>query len=120
MKPEELSIIAGVVLSLLFSYVPGVNTWFTALKSIYKRIIMLVLLVVVAAAVYGLSCAGILQDMVGWHMTCDRTGLINLIYTVILAIMANQSTYAITPPTKAVSDTKRLVAGKADSGIGRG
>lgn len=120
MSAEFLTMIAGVVLSLLFSYVPGLNTWFAALDSLYKRLIMLALLLLSAAGLFGLACAGVLQELAGVQVTCDRSGLVGLIQAFVMAVIANQSTYAITPPASAVTDTKKIIAGQADLGIGRG
>ena len=44
MTATELSAIAGVVLSLFFSYVPGVKSWFGDLSSEYKQTVMGLLL----------------------------------------------------------------------------
>ena len=120
MSAEFLTMIAGVVLSLLFSYVPGLNTWFAALDSLYKRLIMLGLLLLSAAALFGLACAGILQELAGVQVTCDRAGLIGLVQAFIAAVIANQTAYMITPPAPAVTETKKIIAGQADLGIGRG
>ena len=38
---ELIVSIAGVVLSLLFSYIPGLRTWFAALVTETKQLIML-------------------------------------------------------------------------------
>ncbi len=39
MTVEQLGAIAGVILSLLFSYVPGLSDWFSALPATTKRLI---------------------------------------------------------------------------------
>jgi hypothetical protein len=98
MSAEMLAAIAGAVLSLLFSYVPGLNSWYQALEATYKRLIMLVLLIVVASASIGLACAGWGADF-GLTLTCDRAGAAGLIQALILAVMANQATFTISPQT---------------------
>ncbi len=45
---EMIVAIAGVVLSLLFSYIPGLRVWFAGLVAEKKQLIMLGLLVVVS------------------------------------------------------------------------
>lgn len=40
MTSDELAAVAGVVLSLAFSYVPGLSGWFDGLRGEYKRLIM--------------------------------------------------------------------------------
>jgi undecaprenyl pyrophosphate phosphatase UppP len=92
MSYETLLIILGAVLSLLFSYVPGLASWFNPLDDTKKRLIMLVLLAVITGAVFGLSCAGIISAV-----TCDKPGAIGLITAFLFALMANQGTNALSP-----------------------
>jgi hypothetical protein len=96
MSAESLSLVAGTVLSLTFSYVPGARSWFERFEPEIKRLIMLVLLVVTACIVYGLSCLGWASDW-GISLNCDRSGLLGLIEQLVIAIIANQSIYAISP-----------------------
>jgi len=120
MSAEFLTTIAGVILSLLFSYIPGLNTWFAALESLHKRLIMLGLLFISALGFMALSCWGFLADLSGIQIPCDRQGLIGLVQMFIMAVIANQSTYAISEPTNAVVDAKKAVSGQADLSNGRG
>lgn len=90
--PEWLALVAGAVLSLLFSYVPGLSDWYATLDGTRKRLVMAGLLLVVAGGAFGLGCAGILAGV-----DCSRNGAVNAVYAFILALMANQSTYAISP-----------------------
>jgi len=99
---DMLVIFAGAVLSLLFSYVPGLSTWFAGMDGTFKRLAMLLLLAITAGAIYGLGCAGVLSS----GISCDQAGLTKLIYMFILAVIANQSTFSISPPTAAVRKAK--------------
>lgn len=96
MSAESLSLAAGTILSLTFSYVPGARSWFERFEPEIRRLIMLALLVFTASIVYGLSCLGWASE---WDisLTCDRTGLLGLIEQLVIAIIANQSIYAISP-----------------------
>jgi len=96
MTADTLALFAGAFLSLLFSYVPGLNTWFDALEIVHKRLVMLALLIIVAVAIVALACAGLGADL-GLAITCDKAGLIGMLRALVLAIMANQSTYKLTP-----------------------
>ena len=96
MSADTLSLFAGSVLSLLFSYVPGLNSKFEQLDSTYKRLAMAGLLLVVALAVVGIACAGFAADL-GLTVTCDKAGAIGVLRSFVLALAANQSTYAISP-----------------------
>jgi len=102
MTANELSALAGIVLSLAFSYIPKANTWFAALAAEYKRLIMLGVLLATALAVYGISCAG-------WFatgITCDQAGITALVQAFIAALVANQATYLITPQPSAVREAR--------------
>jgi len=101
MEPNEISAVAGVVLSLFFSYVPGLNAKFAALAPEWKRLIMLGLLAVVAGAVYGLSCTGVWR----W-VECDTEGAKLLIKAFIVAVVTNQGIFTISPQPKAVKAAK--------------
>jgi hypothetical protein len=116
----KLASIAGIVLSLLFSYIPGLNAKFAALESMYKRLIMAGLLLLTAAAIFGLSCAGY------WpQVTCDRGGVLKLIEVFIAALIANQAAYAISPVAPAVQTAKAQISAQRfnemfDEPLGRG
>lgn len=101
MSANVLAGLAGIVLSLLFSYIPKLNAKFAALAPEVKRLIMLGLLALVAGGVYGISCSG-------WWVavTCDQAGIKQLVEAFIAAIIANQSVYSITPQTPAVRTAK--------------
>jgi len=90
MTSELLASVSGIVLSLLFAYVPGMSQWYEALTGEYKRLIMAGLLLAVSLAVFGLSCAGYLN-----LVTCDRGGAVGLVRIFVMALVANQSTYLI-------------------------
>ena len=94
MTAEQLIVILGSVLALLFAYVPGFANWFNPLEATVKRLIMLGLLAVITSAIFGLSCAGILSAI-----TCDQKGAVALVTAFIYAVIANQGTFAILPET---------------------
>ena len=92
MKPEILAAIAGIFLSVLFSYVPGFATKYNPLDGTKKRLVMLGLLVLAAGATFGLSCANIVKGV-----TCDQPGAIQLASAFIFAMIANQGANALSP-----------------------
>jgi hypothetical protein len=95
MTAETLSAVAGVVLSLAFSYVPGVREWFEALDATRKRLIMALSLAIVSAGVVALSCWNIMP-----LVTCNQGGVVALVTAFIAALVANQSAYLITPKAR--------------------
>ena len=96
MTTETLVMVAGVILSLGFSYIPGLKEKFDLLTGIGKRLVMLCLLVLAAGGSYGLACAGWGSGL-GLALVCDQAGALGLVKVLIMAIMANQGAYLITP-----------------------
>ena len=101
MTPEMLAGVAGIILSLIFSYVPGLNAKFALLDGIYKRLVMLGLIFLVALGVFGLSCAGLFN-----YVTCDQGGAWLLLGIFIQAAIANQSAYLVSPEARTVAEIK--------------
>lgn len=103
--PEALSAVAGVVLSLLFSYVPGLNTWFAGKAEETKKLLMLALLAVVAGGVFGLSCTQF-GTALGIPLTCDQAGGFKMVMILVFAVMGNQGAYGLTIQTNKVKSAK--------------
>lgn len=92
MSSELLIVIAGVVLSLAFSYVPGLKDWFDPLMPNSKRFIMLGVLLLSAGGVFALACFG-KYDLVA----CNAAGAWNLLEYFVAAAIANQAAYQLSP-----------------------
>lgn len=92
MTADLLAGIFGIVLSLLFSYVPGLQARFDPLDKQVKQMIMGLGIVVIAGAVFGLSCGGIVNA----GITCDKSGALGLLSLAIEALIANQGAYSLT------------------------
>lgn len=92
MTSDQLLIIAGAVLAILFAYVPGLGDWFKKLDETVQRLVMLVILAVTTGVIFGLSCASILTKV-----TCDKAGAIGIVTAFFYALISNQGTYAILP-----------------------
>ena len=95
MTPESLAAISAVILSLLFSYLPGLSTWYGNLTAAVKQAIMGVLLIVIAVVIYLMACAGFASDF-NLSIACTRAGAVELLNVLIAALVANQATYVIT------------------------
>lgn len=89
--PELLAVLVGAALSLAFNYIPGLRDKYDQLDPILKADLMAGLTILSAIVVFGLSCGGFLT-VVG--LTCDKAGITQAVWTVILALMANQTTYS--------------------------
>ena len=96
MTPQSISTAAAVLLSLAFSYIPNLSDWYAKLDGVRKRLVMLCLLVAAALSAFVLACSGHASAF-GLTVTCDEPGAIALLQSLVLAVMANQSAYLITP-----------------------
>jgi hypothetical protein len=94
--PETLSALAAILLSLAFSYIPGLSDKFAALDGTLKRLIMLACLLVISLGSDGLACSGVLASLVP-SISCTQSGIIAVLQSFILATVANQSTYLVSP-----------------------
>lgn len=94
MTSDQLAIGAGILLSLFFSYIPGLNDWYNKLDATRKRLIMLAALVVVSCTAFGFGCWPAFPVHV---VTCDAAGAWGLATAFFGALVANQTTYLITP-----------------------
>jgi hypothetical protein len=94
MTAEDLSAAAGVLLSLGFSYIPGLNQRYSSLEPAARRLVMLGLLILVTLGTFGLSCLGLYPAD---GPSCDRAGAWGLLRLLATAAIANQCTFALSP-----------------------
>ena len=100
---DVISGLAGILLSLVFSYVPGARDWFGKLDGIHKRLVMLGILAAAALLLAGLACwegATIGHGDAVPLRGCNQEGLTILIRTFLTAVVVNQAAYAISPKAK--------------------
>lgn len=99
MTSDLLVSVAGVVLSLLFSYLPGLSAWYGGLAGDKKRLIMLGMLALVAGGIYALDCGGVLvklaPDLAGMCSAAD--GWVQVVRAFVLAMIANQAAFLVSP-----------------------
>ncbi|MBX7215270.1 MAG: hypothetical protein K1X39_14780 [Thermoflexales bacterium] len=111
MQSNELSAAAGVLLSLAFSYLPGLRPWYAAQTSEKRSLVMLAALVATGLLAFGVSCSG-LQPVV----TCSAPGFKSLVIAIGAAAAANVTTYTLTrriaPATE--EDTLPVPAGSVN------
>jgi hypothetical protein len=105
MTAEILALVAGVIISLLFSYIPGLNVKFGVLASETKRVILLGLMLAVGIVAFLLSCTTFGGNF-GIPVVCTQGGLSELIKAFVLAAIANQTTYQLTTEPKSVTEAK--------------
>jgi hypothetical protein len=93
---EVLAATAAILLSLLFSYVPGFTNFFEKLAPNSKRLVMLALLAITAVGAFGVSCAG-WGDLADPMVACTQAGFWGLAKVFVTALIANQAAYLISP-----------------------
>lgn len=96
MTADILAATAAILLSLLFSYVPGFTTLFEKLSPNSKRLVMLAILFATAISVFGISCAG-WGDLADPMVACTQAGALGLAKVFITALIANQAAFLISP-----------------------
>lgn len=92
---ELLSMLAGVLLSLAASYLPGFKDWFAELDGIRKRLLLAALGLAAVTGVLGAGCAGL------YDYPCSQSGAVELLRAYVLLLIANQAAYVATPPNNA-------------------
>ena len=106
---SDLSImVAGALLSALFTYIPKFNVWFALKSDEFKQLTMLILMFVVTGIVFLLGCFDFLQIE---KFVCDKNTGFYFVYTFILAVMSNQSAHKILPKPLAVKQAGDVVQG---------
>jgi hypothetical protein len=100
-----INTIVMVIMSMVFLYVPKLNTWFAAHDKEYKQWFMLGIGLLVSIFIMASSC---FQWWV-W-ITCDKPGVMTLVYvfvTWIAGMTANQGVYNVLPQPKNVKVAKK-------------
>lgn len=103
LTPEKIALWAGAVLSWVFSYFPGLNTWYAGKTEDFKKLFMIILLAVVVITLYGLMCFNVITIS---SMVCSTDSLSALAYLWIMAVTSNQALHRITPELSAVKKAK--------------
>jgi len=103
---QDLSAVAGIIISLVLTYVPKVKTWYNGLTGDEKRLVLLVILAIVSVGIFGLSCAGWGED-IGIVVECSAQGAFGLLKIFFEAVIASQVTYWAAPRTLRVFRWRR-------------
>jgi hypothetical protein len=107
MTTEMLTLLAGTLLSLGFSYIPGLSDWYGRLGEtpdggddggVRKRLVMLALLAVASGGIFALACVERQPHSgIDLGVSCDQAGVVGLLKILVMAVIANQGVYKITP-----------------------
>jgi hypothetical protein len=91
--PELLAGLAGAAISLITSYVPGLNTWFEKLSGTAKRLVMAGVLAATALVIAVSSCAK--PDETALFVCLGGLDWQSYMKALIAALVANQATFKI-------------------------
>lgn len=100
---DQLGGLAGVVLSLMFTYVPGLRVRFAARSRERKSLTMLLCLMAVAVGAFAASCGNFIQVAV-----CTQQGAWTIGVALFWAAVGNQATYQLAPQPQDVKLTVAL------------
>lgn len=91
MDTTLISTVSGSALSLAFSYLPGLQDWYQTLDSKGRAWVMLGAMLATSIGLFIASCSG--QYIT---VACTQDGAIEMAKFFFAALVANQSTFAIT------------------------
>lgn len=117
---QLVAALAGLALSIAFSWVPRLKDWYDAQSATGKRGVMILATVMAALLVFALGCAGVVQGV-----DCSSQGARDLATLVLYAVVTNQTAYSIlpqpaSPPPRFVYDpqTKTYIKVSTPQGSG--
>jgi len=90
MTPEIVVAVAGILLSVVFEYVPKVEAWYGALSKSAKQGIMALSVLIVVVVAMLISCFGPYD-----YAACTETGIWEAVELLILALVANQTAHRL-------------------------
>ncbi len=91
MNKNQYAVLAGVVISLLFTYFPYLKERFSALRPDYQQLIMIGVLALLVFGQLGLGCLG--KDAT---FQCTQEGAWQALQAFVTAVIANAGTYKAT------------------------
>lgn len=92
MQQDIIASVAGVLISLVCSYVPGVKDIFAALDPTRKRLVVLIALAVASIGIFGASCAGLVSTV-----ACTQEGASAILRAFVVAMVTSQGAYLLSP-----------------------
>ena len=95
--PELITATVAMIISLVFSYFPGLSEAYAALRSYVKSLIMIALMLIVTVVI-------VLLVQVGYIPSETPVTWAYAVYCFIQALIANAATYIIAPQTKRIKE----------------
>lgn len=106
MSPELIAAIAGVILSLLMNYIPGLNSAFDKLSANGQRLAMAGLLALASAGIAIWTCTD--PGAGGLSICLGATNWRAVVQAFIFALIANQASDRISPKPRENEDQTAL------------
>lgn len=95
LTPDLIVILAGLILALIFDFVPKAKAWFDTKSVEGKRLVNAAILLVVVVIVFGFNCLG-WAGLVGIpSVACTQEGALFMVQLFLLAIGVNYGTHAV-------------------------
>ena len=82
--------VCGLLLSLLFSYVPALKVWYGNQKN--NGLLMVLFVAIVSAAYFGLSCSPYAAQL-NIQVACTQLGAVEVFWGFVACLTGNQLTY---------------------------
>ena len=101
--PDLLVGIVGTIISLIFSYVPSLNTWFAGKTDDFKKLSMLAMMVITTVVAFILACTDFITIA---NFVCAKGTALDFVRVLITAVIANQGVYMISPTLNKVKQAK--------------
>lgn len=95
LTPDLIAMVAGLLLALIFDFVPKAKAWFDTKSVEGKRLINAGILFAVVVFIFGFNCLGWAS---GFHIpavACTQEGALLMVQLFVLALGVNYSTHAI-------------------------
>jgi len=98
MTAELLTKLSGILVSLVFSYVPVVNSWYyNKLPKEWRGLFMAGVMLLITVLFFVFGCYG----MFNIQIDCTSKSVESLVTTYFWALLLNQGTYLVTPESPA-------------------
>ena len=106
---EVYTYIAGVILSLLFAFVPTSNSWYANLSESQKRLVLLGATLLAALGYFGASCWSILALKLGILTLCNSEAALDAVLILVKMFIGSQATYTFLPENRKYLRKKELL-----------
>ena len=96
MNQEMLSTITGIVISVVFRYLPKLKDWYYSMDTAGKQLFMAGVLVIVSGVMFGLSCIPDFAELFPeYAIACSSEGLLGYLHILLPMLVSNQAFYSI-------------------------